>query len=135
VADAARYSTDELLAIEKGLDRSFAACVAVLLAELGWPRAMRAMGHGDAAWGGVVSFALLVLLVGVYLWFAASVGRAAKAVGSNVLLFVIWVLVAPLLSLVPIPLLSTVLLASPLSLKFLLSGQLRSTIHERTFAG
>jgi hypothetical protein len=44
-----------------------------------------------------------------------------------------WVLLAPLLSLIPIPILSPILLASPLSLKFFLSAQLRSRIHARTF--
>ena len=38
------------------------------------------------------------------------------------------------LSLLPVPFLSTVLQASALSLKFILAGELRATIRERTFA-
>jgi hypothetical protein len=105
--------------MEKGLDRSFAACIVALVAVVAAPLALQIVGS--------------VLLVGCYLWFAASVGRAAKAVDSNVLLFVLWVLLAPLLSLIPIPIVSPILLASPLSLKFFLSSQLRSKIHAGTF--
>src|SRR5688500_16452141 len=105
--------------MERGLDRRFAACLVAVLAGLTVPFAFRAVGFA--------------LPAGCSLWFAASVGRAAKAVDSNVLLFVLGVLLAPLLSLVPIPLLSPILLASPLSLKFFLSSQLRSKIHAGTF--
>jgi len=38
------------------------------------------------------------------------------------------------LALLPIPLVSTIIQASPLSLKFILAAELRATIHERTFA-
>ena len=135
MAEAARHSVDDLLATESQLDRSFMACVVALLAQLALPALRRAMGLIDPWWGLGVFLALLVLLLGMYVWFAVSVGRAEKAVGDNARLFVIWVLAAPLLSLVPIPLVSTAIIASPLSLKFLLSRELRSKIHEKTFAG
>lgn len=127
-------SLDELLAIEKQLDRSFLASIAALLVVLAWPLLLRVMLQRGAVGAGAASYLLaLAVLVGCYLWFAVGVGRAARAVDGNVLAFVLWVLLAPLLSLVPIPIVSSVLLASPLSLKFLLSGRLRAKIHARTF--
>lgn len=133
MADAAPYSVDDLLAVEARLDRSFMVCVAALLIQLAWPLGLRAIEQTDAAWGGVVALGLAVCLLGSYIWFAVSVGRAAKAVGSNATLFVVWVLASQFLALIPIPLVSILLAASPLSLKFLLSSQLRSKIHDKTF--
>ena len=131
VSDAAHYSVDDLLAIEAQLDRSFMVCVVALLANLAVPFAV------DAPHPRGIAFLLasLASLFATYIWFAVSVGRAEKAVGDNATLFVFWVLAAPLLSLVPIPLVSTILMASPLSLKILLSRELRAKIHEKTFAG
>jgi hypothetical protein len=126
-------SIDELLAIEARLDRSFVVCIVALLAELAWPVYLRVTQQAEVGWGGVVYVALALLLVGAYIWFALSVGKAAKAVGNQGGLFLAWTLCAALLSFLPIPIVSTLIAASPLSLKFLLSGQLRSAIHDRTF--
>ena len=49
--------------------------------------------------------------------------------------YVAWLAAAPVLwVLLPVPVLATVILASPLSLKIVLSRQLRAEIHDRTFA-
>jgi hypothetical protein len=42
-------------------------------------------------------------------------------------------LAAPFLALVPIPIVSTIIGVSPLSIKFLLGGQLQAAIRARTF--
>lgn len=130
-----KYSTEDLLAIESRLG-SFLVCVAALLAYIAWPFDVDAMPRewGPGVMLAVIVLGPLVLLLGAYLWFAVSVGRAEKAVGENATLFVLWVLAAPLLSVLPIPIVST-LIASPLSLKFLLSRELRSKIHDQTFEG
>jgi hypothetical protein len=44
----------------------------------------------------------------------------------------VWILASPILALVPIPLVSRVIAVSPLSIKFLLGGQLQTAIREQT---
>jgi hypothetical protein len=132
---SATDSVEDLLAVEARLDRSFMVCVAALLARLAWPLALRAIEQTGAAWGGVVELGLALCLLAAYIWFAISVGGAARAVGSSATLFVLWVLASQFLALIPIPVVSLALAASPLSLKFLLSGQLRARIHAKTFEG
>ena len=72
---------------------------------LGWPMFVRIIGPAYARWAGGVEITLAVAF-----------------------------LAAPILALLPIPVVSTIIQASPLSLKFILAGELRATIHERTFA-
>jgi hypothetical protein len=48
--------------------------------------------------------------------------------------YILWVLAAPFLALIPIPIVSTVIGLSPLSLKFFFTGQLRNEIKERMLA-
>ena len=81
-----------------------------------------------------MEIALAVAFLAAYAWFAYAATVAATRVGRSRVLVLGWLLAAPLLSLLPIPFLSTLLLASPLSLKFILAGELRATIQERTFA-
>jgi len=78
--------------------------------------------------------ALAALFLGAYAWFAYAATAAAGRVGRSRALVLGWLVAAPLLALLPIPFLSTVLQASPLSLKFVLAGELRATIQERMFA-
>jgi hypothetical protein len=47
--------------------------------------------------------------------------------------YVVWILAAPFLSRIPIPIVSTLIGVSPLSIKFLLGGQLQSAIRQRPF--
>jgi len=83
---------------------------------------------------GGLEVALAVLFLGAYAWFAYAATAAAGRVGRSRALVLGWLVAAPLLALLPIPFLSTVLQASPLSLKFVLAGELRATIQERMFA-
>ena len=83
---------------------------------------------------GGLEVALAALFLGAYAWFAYAATAAAGRVGRSRALVLGWLVAAPLLALLPIPFLSTVLQASPLSLKFILAGELRATIQERMFA-
>ena len=83
---------------------------------------------------GAVEIALALAFLAAYAWFAYAAAIAAARVGRSRALVVGWLLAAPLLALLPIPFLSTVLQASPLSLKFILAAELRAAIHDRTFA-
>jgi hypothetical protein len=130
---APRLSVQELLAVEAQLNRSFTVCVAALFTGLGWVVYLHGAELEATSWGLAVLTALAAVLLATYVWFAWAVGRAARAVGGRRALYLTWVLVAPFLALLPIPVVSVVLAASPLSLKFLLSSQVRSQIHDRTF--
>jgi hypothetical protein len=108
--------------------------VTALLLNLGWPFFVPLTGPAYVRFAGAVEVALAVASLAAYAWFAYSATVAAARVGRSRVLVLGWLLAAPLLSLLPIPIVSTVLLASPLSLKFILAGELRATIRERTFA-
>jgi hypothetical protein len=134
----ARASVEELLAAEARLDRSFAAGVVVLLCGLAFPVYLRITGQDNAPWAGPVAIALSIVLFLVYVWFALAVREAARRLGQGGgILFLVWILASPLLSLccgvVPIPFLGQAVSASPMVIKFLLASQLRTAIHRRTF--
>jgi hypothetical protein len=129
----AKPSVDELMAVESRLNRSLVACVLAVLASFIWTflaiKASATTGSG----AGLVSLGLLLLQVGCYVWFAVAAGAAAKILGEAAWKYVVWILAAPFLALVPIPIVSTIIGISPLSIKFLLGGQLQAAIRARTF--
>lgn len=110
------------------------AAVITFLLYLGWPFFLRLTGPAYARFAGAVEIALAAAFLAAYAWFAYAAAVAAARVGRSRALVLGWLLAAPVLSLLPIPFVSTVLLASPLSLKFILAAELRATIRERTFA-
>lgn len=119
-------SVDDLMAAESRLNHSLAASVVAVLASLGWAFFMEGTE--------LVALALFILQLGCYVWFAVSAGKAAKILGEAGWKYVLWILAAPFLFLVPIPIVSTLIAVSPLSIKFLLGGQLERAIRERPFA-
>lgn len=122
---------EQLQSADAGLTRSFIACVATVLTSLGWALFVGPPAPGQVAW-----FPLLVGLcqLAAYVWYAVSAGAAAKAVGAVGWHYVVWILAAPVLALMPIPIVSTIIGVSPLSIKFLLGGQLQTAMREQTFA-
>lgn len=125
---------DELIRVESQLTRSFVGAVAALLATVIWTMFIvrrTPTGAIEHAWLGLV---LLPLQLGFYVWYAKSAGAAATALGDTGWKYIVWVLVAPLLALLPIPIVSTLLNASPLAIKFLLGGRLQTAIRQESFA-
>ena len=119
-------SVDDLLSADSHLTRSFMAAVAGALATMLW-----AVYAGSAlSW---VYVTLVLVQFSCYVWYALAAGEAAKALGENGGVYITWILVAPFAALIPIPVLSIAIAVSPLSIKFLLSGQLQSAIREQTF--
>jgi hypothetical protein len=119
-------SVDDLLTADSHLTRSFIAAVAGALAVMIW-----AIFVGPAlTW---VYVTLVLVQLGCYAWYALAAGEAARALGEKAWVYVTWILAAPLVALIPIPVLATVIAVSPLSIKFLLGGQLQSAIREQTF--
>jgi hypothetical protein len=110
------------------------AAVTAFLLNLGWPFFVRLTGPASARLAGTAEIALAAAFLAAYAWFAYAATVAAGRVGRSRVLVLGWLLGAPLLSLLPLPFLPTVLQASALSLKFILAGELRATIRERTFS-
>ena len=126
-------SVDELMAADSGLNRSLAACVAVFLAGLGL-LFMVSRSDGEVPWAQNAGFALVALLLASYVWYAVCCGRAAKLLGEPGWKYALWIVAAPLLSLLPLPGgVSTVVAVSPLSIKFLLGRQLDEAIRKKAF--
>jgi len=148
----AKASVDSLLKSEASFDRAFGLLVGAVFAELGWLVCWLVLELFDVGWARVVSGVLTVAMLGAYGWFAVAVGRAAACLGKTGWFYATWVIVAPilaigigvvdlstaaaLLGLAPLHLkFGGVLIGvSPLSVRFLLASQLRSEIHDRTFA-
>lgn len=119
-------SVDDLLSADSHLTRSFTAAAAGALATLLW-----AIYAGTSfSW---LYLTLVLVQFGCYVWYALAAGEAAKALGESGWMYLAWILAAPFVALVPIPVLSTLISVSPLSIKFLLGGQLQSAIREQTF--
>jgi len=110
------------------------AAVAASLLNLGWPFLVRLTAPAFVRWAGAAEITLAVAFLAAYAWFAYAATVAAGGVGRSRALVLGWLIAAPLLSLLPLPFVSTLLQASALSLKFILAGELRATIRERTFA-
>ena len=98
------------------------------------------------AGSGAIAIVRLAML-GSYVWYAFAAGGAARVVGSSAWRYIVWILFSPLLSillavalmlalgtagLVLGSLVQTVVNASPLSIKFLLGGQLDSELRDAT---
>jgi hypothetical protein len=126
-------SVEGLIAAEARLNRSFGACVGLLLANVGWAYVDVKTGMPGVL-PRLVSLGLVALEVGAYVWFAVSAATAAKRLGEGPWKYVVWILAAPFLAMIPVPVVSTLIQASPLSIKFLLGGQLQSAIREQTLA-
>ena len=131
----ADYTVDATLRLETRLNRSFALCVAFFVAIGVLQIVLTARGSPLRQLGPWPLLLLLLLLAGLlaaYIWFAIEITSTAVALGKKPALFLVWMIAAPFLALLPLPVISTIIAASPLSLKLLLAGQLRSEIHDRT---
>jgi hypothetical protein len=124
-------SVDELIAAESRLNRSMLACLVAFMAGVIF---LNVKTGGGGLTRGLAALVLLCLQVGCYVWYALAAGAAAKILGEARWKYVAWILVAPFLALVPFPMVSTLIGLSPLAIKFLLGGQLKTAIRERPFA-
>jgi hypothetical protein len=125
-ANTRRHSSEQLLEVESRLNTSLWIAAFAVASALAW-----AAFVGDGVrWVGQM---LVAFQLGSYVWFALSVGAAATALDEPRWRYVGWVRIAPFLALIPVPVVSTLIGVSPLSLKFLLGAQLERRIRERTF--
>jgi hypothetical protein len=123
---------EELIHAEARLARAFLGYLFAVASALAWPMIASSVGPEPSVGIGIASATLLLVQIGLYVWFAIEAGAAARALGGTAWHYIVWILASPLLSLVPIPVVSTVIAVSPLSIKFLLGGQLQTAIREQT---
>jgi hypothetical protein len=123
---------EELIDAEAGLSRAFIGYLFAVVSGLAWPMIASSFGPDPSAGIVVATLGLLVVQIGLYVWFAIAAGAAARALGGTAWHYIVWILASPILALIPIPLVSTVIAVSPLSIKFLLGGQLQTAIREQT---
>jgi hypothetical protein len=127
---------DDLLTVEARLDRSFTAAIVTYLAMIAWT-IYAAILESRAAWIGYVTLAFALGVIATYIWFAVAASAAAARVDRSRVLVLAWILLAPFVGLiigVMGRIVGLLIAASPLSLKFILSSELRELIHRRTFA-
>jgi hypothetical protein len=120
-------TSEALLAVGSRLNASLWVAVAAVSATILWAASI---GTEGPSW---VRPVLVLFQLGSYLWIAACVGATARALNEPSWRYVAWVIAAPFLALIPIPVVSTLIAVSPLSLKFFLGAQLDQRIRERTF--
>jgi hypothetical protein len=124
-------SIDDLVRAESGLNRAFVGYLTAVLGSMAWSMYWPTVPESQRINVVLVSIIVLVVQIALLVWYAIAAGRAAKALDGTAWHYVAWIIAAPLLALVPIPLVSTVIAVSPLSIKFLLGGQLQTAIREQ----
>jgi hypothetical protein len=120
---------DQLIRVESRLTRSFICAAAVILASILW-----VLFIAGTKPSGPIALVFTVLQIGCYVWYAKSAGAAATALRETGWKYVVWILAAPFLALLPIPVVSTLIGASPLAIKFLLGGRLQTAIRDESVA-
>jgi hypothetical protein len=123
---------DALVQAESRLTRSFivaAGAVAVWLIWLLFIATPEQMTQSDPT-----MLTMSSIQLASYVWYAIAAGGAAKVLGDKGWKYVAWILAAPFVAKIPIPLVSTVIGVSPLSIKFLLGAQLQEAIRQQGVA-
>ena len=123
---------DALVQADTRLSRSFIVAVAAVLGTLTW--AMFIANPRDPTQGRTGMFVLLAIQLASYVWYAIAAGAAAKVLGDTGWKYAAWIMAAPFLAQLPIPIVSTLIAVSPLSIKFLLGSQLQAAIRQEGFA-
>ena len=129
----AETSIEQLIKIESRLTRSFLAAAVALVAYLIWMFFIALPRNSSTITLTPTGIVLGLVQLACYVWYAIAAGAAATAIGESGWKYVVWILAAPFLAQLPIPIVSTLIGASPLAIKFLLGGQLQSSIRAATF--
>ena len=126
-------TVEDLEDAESRLGRAFFLAVAGVVCSVAaglWFQSVEERAAGTWA----VYVAAQLFLIVTYVWYATAIGRAATYLVPSPWKYIGWVLIAPLLALIPIPIVSTLIAVSPLSLKFFFTGQLRNEIKAKMLA-
>jgi hypothetical protein len=125
-------TVDELNARDTQLTRSFAAAVASLFATMLWTYFLAPTDADGLPQVSAVSVVLSLIQLGCYVWYAIAAGAAARTLGDAGWKYIAWILAAPFLAMLPIPIVSMLIGVSPLSIKFLLGSRLQAALHQET---
>lgn len=128
-----RASVEELQAAEARLGRAFVIAVVAVICARGADLWLQSADDPTPLQWTIYALTQ-ALFLGGYVWYATAIGRAATHLVASPWKYILWVLAVPFLALIPIPIVSTVIAVSPLSLKFFFSGQLRNEIYARSLA-
>jgi hypothetical protein len=126
----------ELLGIESCLNLSFYAAVIafIFLYSISWfslPFLLEPRSNKTIALLLVIVAGAILAFAG-YIWYMVSIYKTAKAINKPGGLYLLWAIGGPILSQIPIPIVSIALAVTPLIIKFLLSGEIRTMIRLRT---
>jgi len=127
-------SVEQLIAADSSLTRSFAAFAVLWLVGILWQfvvAAARPAAPASFLW---MSRVLAIVQIAAQVWYATSAARAATMVGETSWHYATAILLLPLPGLVGPPSRLTMIGASPLSIKFLLSGRLQTAVRDASFA-
>jgi hypothetical protein len=130
-----RLSVQDLQGIESRLNRGFFAAVGAFVFCLFFNGVYGPMIRDPRA--NKLSLALAILLCLLlafagYVWYVISIYQTAKAINKSGGLYLAWAILGPVLSLLPIPIVSLALSVSPLVIKFLLSNEIRTMTRLQT---
>ena len=125
---------ERLLRVDTALTRSFIAYLVGLAGTVVWYMFIATPAPDGKLTASATALVLTAFQYACYIWYAIAAGAAAKALGDRGWMYVVWILVAPLLAMLPIPIVSTIIGISPISIKFLLGGQLQSAIRQESAA-
>jgi hypothetical protein len=125
---------EQLLRVEAGLSRSFIGYVGAQAAQLIWMLFIASPAPGGRIQPSVTLGLLVLFQLVFFVWYAVAAGAAAKALGDAGWKYVAWILLSPFVAMLPIPIVSTLIAVSPLSIKFLLGGQLQTAIRQESLA-
>lgn len=125
---------EQLLRVEAGLTRSFIGYIGGQAVYLAWMLFFASPSPGGRIQPSLTLLLLVLFQLVCFVWYAVAAGAAAKALGDAGWKYVAWILLSPFVAMLPIPVVSTVIGISPLSIKFLLGGQLQTAIRQESLA-
>lgn len=125
---------EQLIRVDAGLTRSFIGYVAGQAASLIWMLFLASPLPGGRFEPSLTLLLLVLFQFACFVWYAVAAGAAAKVLGDAGWKYVVWILASPFLAMLPIPIVSMLIGVSPLSIKFLLGGQLQTAIRQESLA-
>lgn len=123
---------DALVRAESRLNRSFVVAVGVVALWLVWLLFIASPDQMSPTNSTMMTMSAIQLAS--YIWYAIAAGGAARVLGDKGWKYVAWILAAPFIARIPIPIVSTLIAVSPLSIKFLLGSQLQQAIRHQGVA-
>jgi hypothetical protein len=128
-------SVQDLQEIESRLNRAFMAAVSSCILYLvigGMFGPMLLKPHAHKLPLALAVIICLLLAFAGYIWYLISIYQTATAIHKSGGFFLTWAILGPVLSILPIPVISIALSVSPLIIKFLLANDLRTMTRMQT---